>query len=79
MKIKKKWPWGSYCGSVGRDPGFEFSHWQTFIEHLFTVNCVEKTKIKKKRPEIAHLEKKKSPEMAQMKQLGCVKTKELHT
>ena len=46
---------GSGCGSVGsevasdtRDPRFESSHRQTFIEHLFSVNCVEKTKIKKK-------------------------------
>ena len=36
---------GSGCGSVGRvvasdsrDPQFESSHRQTFIEHLFTVN-----------------------------------------
>ena len=28
--------------------------WQTFFEHLFTVNCVEKTKIKKKRPGMAN-------------------------
>ena len=49
-------------GSVGRavasdtrDPRFESSHRQTFIEHLFTVNCVEKTKMKKKRPGMAHL------------------------
>ena len=26
---------------------FEYSHRQTFIENLFTVNCVEKTKIQK--------------------------------
>ena len=52
---------GSGCGSIGRavasntrDPRFEFSHQQTFIEHLFTVNCVEKTKIKKKRSDMAH-------------------------
>ena len=25
-----------------------------YVEHLFTVNCIEKTKIKKKRPGIAH-------------------------
>ena len=25
-----------------------------YIEHLFTVNCIEKTKIKKKRPGMAH-------------------------
>ena len=47
---------GSGCGSVGRavpsdtkNPRFESCHQQTFIKHLFTVNCVEKTKIKKKR------------------------------
>ena len=48
--------WGSDCGgSVGRavaantrDLLFKSSHWQTFIEHLLTVNCVEKTKIKQK-------------------------------
>ena len=46
---------GSGCGSVGRavafdtrDPRFDSSHQQTFIKHLFNVNCVEKTKIKKK-------------------------------
>ena len=46
---------GSGCGSVGRavasdtrDTQFESSHWQTFIEHLLAVDCVEKTKIKKK-------------------------------
>ena len=56
---------GSGCGSVGRavssdtrGPWFESSHRQKciYIEHLFTVNCVfEKTKIKKKRPGMAHL------------------------
>ena len=46
---------GSGCGLAGRavasdtsDPRFKSSHRQTFIEHLFSVNCVEKTKIKKK-------------------------------
>ena len=46
---------GSGSGSVGRAVAsnarglrLESSHRQTFIEHLFTVNCVEKTKIKKK-------------------------------
>ena len=29
-----------------------------YIEHLFTVNCVEKTKIKKKRSGMAHFFKK---------------------
>ena len=49
------WFRGSGCGSVDRavasdtrDPRFESRHWQTFIKHLFTVNCVEKTKIKRK-------------------------------
>ena len=27
-----------------------------FVEHLFTVNCIEKTKIKKKRLGMAHFE-----------------------
>ena len=57
---------GSGCGSVGRavasdprGPRFEFSHWQTFKSkiYLFTVNCIEKTKIKKKRPGMAHFYK----------------------
>ena len=41
---------GSGCGSVGRvvtsytrGPRFESSHRQKFIEHLFTVNYIEKT------------------------------------
>ena len=28
-----------------------------YIEHLFLVNCIEKIKIKKKRPGMAHLKK----------------------
>ena len=28
-----------------------------YMEHLFTVNCIVKTKIKKKRPGMAHLKK----------------------
>ena len=62
---------GSGCGSVGREvafntrgPPFDSSHWQNFIEHLFVnlfiFNCIEKTKINKKRPGIAHLFKKVS-------------------
>ena len=31
-----------------RDPRSESRHRQTFIEHLFPVNCVETTKIKRK-------------------------------
>ena len=56
---------GSGCSSVGRavapdsrGPWFESRHWQKiYIEH-FTVNCIEKTKIKKKRPGKAHFLKK---------------------
>ena len=50
--IKQFWFKGSGCGSVGRavasdtrDPQFEASHRQTFLEHLLTVNCIEKTQI----------------------------------
>ena len=40
---------GQWCGTVGRavasdtrGPQFESRHWQNlYIEHLFTVNCVE--------------------------------------
>ena len=59
---------GSGCGSVGRvvasntrDPRFESSHRQTFIyiEHfVYCQLCIEKTKIKKKRPGMAHFFKK---------------------
>ena len=52
---------GSGCGSVGRavafdtrGPRFDSSHRQNFIEHLFIINCIEKTKINKKRPGMAH-------------------------
>ena len=52
---------GSGCGSVGRavafdtrGPRFDSSHRQNFIEHLFIINCIEKTKIKIKRPGMAH-------------------------
>ena len=56
---------GSGCGSVGRavafdtrGPRFNSSHQQNFIEHLFVnlfINkCIEKTKINKKRPKMAH-------------------------
>ena len=50
---------GSGCGSVGRavasdtrGPQFESSHRQNkiYIEHLFTVNCIEKTKIGREWP-----------------------------
>ena len=56
-------PVGNGCGSVGRavasatrGPQFTSSHWQTFfIEHLFTLNCIEKAEIKKKSPGNGHL------------------------
>ena len=56
---------GSSCGSVGkavasdsRGPRFKSSHSQNLCWPL-TVNCIEKTKIKKKRPGMAHFFKKK--------------------
>ena len=56
---------GSGCGSVGRavafdtrGPRFDSRHRQNFIEHLFIINCIEKTKINKKRPGMAHFLKK---------------------
>ena len=60
---------GSGCGSVGRavafdirGPRFDSSHRQNFIEHLFVnlfiINCIEKTKINKKGPGMAHTFKK---------------------
>ena len=58
---------GSGCGSVGRAvacntrcPRFDSSNWQNFIEHLFIISCVEKTKINKKRPGMAHFFLKKT-------------------
>ena len=55
---------GSGCGSVGRAVvfdtrglRFDSSHRQNFIEHLFIINCIEKTKINKKRPGMAHFKK----------------------
>ena len=55
----------SGCGSVGRvvaintrGPRFDSSHRQNFIEHLFIINCIEKTKINKKRPGMAHFKKR---------------------
>ena len=54
---------GSGCVSTGRVVAsdnrglwFKSSHRQTFILdiYLFTVNCIEKMKIKKKRPGMAH-------------------------
>ena len=58
---KKLSNYGSGCGSVGRavasdtrGPQFESSHRQNFI-NTFTINCIEKTKIKKKE---VHLKKR---------------------
>ena len=55
----------SGCGSVGRavafntrGPRFDSSHRQIYVEHLF-VYCIEKTKINKKRPQMAHFLSKK--------------------
>ena len=60
---------GSGCGSVGREvasntrgPRFESSHWQNLnwtCIYLFTINCIAKTKINKKRPGMAHFFLKK--------------------
>ena len=62
--VAKKVSWGSGCGSVGkavdsdtRGPRFESRHFQSFYWILFTVNCIEKTKIQKKCPGMAHLKK----------------------
>ena len=65
---RKKRSKGSSCGSVGRavasdsrGPRFESSHRQNiYIEHLFTVNCIEKTKITEKEAGIGPLFKKRS-------------------
>ena len=50
MQRQTKVGFGQWCGLLAeqaasdtRDLRFESSHWQTFIEHLFIVNCVEKT------------------------------------
>ena len=48
--------WGSGCGSFGRVVAadtrgmrFKSSHrWNVYLEHLFTINCIENTKIKNK-------------------------------
>ena len=46
---------GRAVASDTRGPRFESSHWQLLSDiYLFTVNCIEKTKIKKKRPWMAH-------------------------
>ena len=62
----KKTSLGSGCGSVGRavafdtrGPWFDSSHWQNFIEQLFIINCIEKTKINKKSTGMAHFKKRR--------------------
>ena len=47
---------GRPVASDTRGPRFESSHWQNLL-WTFTVNCTVKTKIKKKRPRMAHLKK----------------------
>ena len=64
-QVSKKYTFaGSGCGSVGRavafdtrGPRFDSSQRQNFIEHLFIINCIEKMKINKKRPGMAHFKK----------------------
>ena len=51
--------WGSVgraMASDSRGPRFQSSHQQTFVSdiYLFTINCIEKMKMKKKWPGIAH-------------------------
>ena len=49
---------GSSCGSVGRVVAPETRDWRFKSRHrqnLFTNSTIEKTKIKKKRPGMAHL------------------------
>ena len=46
-------------GSDTRGLRFESSHWQ--ILNIFSVNCIETTKINKKRLGMAHLKKNKRP------------------
>ena len=56
----------SGCGSIGRvvasdtrGPRFKSSHLANFYKEIYLsiVNCVEETKMKKKRPGMAHLKK----------------------
>ena len=50
-----QWMWFTWrvVASDVRGQWFVSSHWQIFIEHLFPINCIEKTNIKQKRPGIA--------------------------
>ena len=56
----------SGCGSIGRVVAFDTrglrfdsSHRQNFIEQSSIINCIEKTKLNKKRPGMAHFFLKK--------------------
>ena len=49
LSLLGQWLW---LISDTNGPQFESRH---FLEQLFTVNCIEKTKIKKKRPGMDHL------------------------
>ena len=51
---------GRVVASDTRGPRFESCHRPTFILDidLFTINCIEKTEMKKKRPGMAHFLKK---------------------
>ena len=78
FSLIKKLSLGSGCGSVGRvvasnirGPLFESSNWQNFI-----VNCIKKTKIKKKRPGMAHFCLKMSfiRSAAEAQKLLCLNT-----
>ena len=68
MKIqtKHRFVLVSGCGSVDRavasntrGPWFKSSHRKNFIEHLPTVKCIEKTKIKEKEDVNGPLKKEK--------------------
>ena len=55
--------WGSGCGSGGRAVAsdtrglqFKSSHWQNLIQNVYFLLTVEKTKRKKKRLAMAHIE-----------------------
>ena len=76
---------GSGCGSVGRavasntrGPRFESSHRQNLYWTLFTVSCQEKTKIKKKRPGMAHLKKSHTSALKHSYKWGTWKDKWYH-
>ena len=44
--------------AIPEDQGWNPVIGKIYIEHLFTVNCIEKTKLKKKRSGMAHFLKK---------------------